>query len=835
MQKHLLYIPLIALSSALALTACSDEVTNTLNPDLPIGEKTPIELSVGGVDTPNAATRAVITDGTGKTMKPFDENTKIFMIMESVYDTNHPDFAGSRDTKYTVTRGDVKKKEGDADGMTVEFVDANQKYWDDAHARSTQLSIWAYAQMGQNYTECSFPQITDGSLDIDNVDQGKFKTDGEIGWQTTQIYPAILSWSVGNPGPNQNPNTLLGQDLLFSNNITEYKDPKDASKIIDHRLRFDFDTRKFPRKEDTWGDNGPKKTELKFYHAMSKITIQLKKGDGFQGNGTDFKLKNSTIDKLHGFNTKGLFNLKDGEFQKINESADITSIPLVEQNPNDASKPYYILQALTIPNIHQFLKAHSSSDVNSRFVSGNKNLATDVMMEFTIDDNKYQITSGQLFDALHLEGKPENALVTNATSNTDNGTYIPLEAGKHYIFTFTVGKTKINNITASVVDWETVEAEPQTPSNARIKLLLEERGTEQKENVAFWKLDDNIPDNQEINDNHAAYNWQTGYTQMGAKYNTDHWESDPSVYWQNSKNFIHFRALMPKTTGVTTESSGDYFSISSSSCVDAEHYNQIAWGAPMLDDGDNETTGSFKWEYEPTKYGFDGKISDVEADPAKHQIYKAIGPTENPIKLILFHVMSGVNIIIKTDATKADKVQLVKSNGGEPETFTRTKVDLVGYYKDGKVLLGSGLVNVDGTVSTYETPYNIPFASAASATDPQYADQKYFFSAVPQSLDNAIDNDLDNVKLYITTPDHNQYKVAMNEVLAKTISSNNLANPYKALTSGDNSGKYPIDRWYPGFKYTYTFTLKKTGITDLQVTILDWETVEADDQVVVIQ
>lgn len=779
MQKHLLYIPLVALSSALALTACSDEVTDTLTPDVPVGEKSPIELSVGGVDSPNAATRAVITDGTGKTLNAFNKDTKIFMVMKSEYDTDHPDFAGAQNTKYNVARGDVAVSKNDATNnwSIVDFDAKNQRYWDDAHARSSMLSIWAYAQMGQSWYNCTFNGI-----------EYKTATDETqpYAWTETEIIPTILTWRASHQAGTdaQNQQSVLAQDLLFSNNLADNGTDKDK------RLQFDFSTRKFPKLGEA---------NMIFYHAMSKITINIKEGDGFDAvSTTDFQFKSNTNVQLNGFNVSGRFDIKKGDFLETVSN----SIPSIYNKGFADGK--YILEALVVPGTNLY-----NSSVPNAF-------------DFIIDNNQYKISAKTLAEAIRAW--------KDADENTPNASFTALEAGKHYIFTFTVGKTQIKNITAQVVGWEDVVADKFDASNACIKLQLEERGTEQKENVAFWKLDDNIPDDHEINDNHTVYNWQTGYSKMGATYNTDHWESDPSVYWQNSKNFIHFRALMPNTTGVTTESSGDYFSISSSSCVDAEHYNQIAWGAPMLDDGDNETTGSFKWNYEPTKYGFDGNISDVEADPAKHQIYKAIGPTENPIKLILFHVMSGVNIIIKTDATKADKVQLVKSNGGEPETFTRTKVDLVGYYKDGKVLLGSGLVNVDGTVSTYETPYNIPFASAASATDPQYADQKYFFSAVPQSLDNAIDKDLDNVKLYITTPDNNQYIVDLKDMLATTVSTQNIANPYSLVGS-----KYKIDRWYPGFRYTYTFTLKKTGITDLQVTILDWETVEAGNQDVVIQ
>ena len=71
----------------------------------------------------------------------------------------------------------------------------------------------------------------------------------------------------------------------------------------------------------------------------------------------------------------------------------------------------------------------------------------------------------------------------------------------------------------------------------------------------------------------------------------------------------------------------------------------------------------------------------------------------------------------------------------------------------------------------------------------------------------------------------------MKDVVATTVSQKNIKNPYTA----DENGKFKIDRWYPGFKYTYTFRLKKKGIEDIKVTILGWEEVEAGNDNVQIQ
>ncbi|MCQ2129837.1 MAG: fimbrillin family protein [Bacteroidales bacterium] len=769
----------ILLMLCAATAACSKE-------DVFVDEtqdgKIPIELSVGGMDSSEPVTRAVITDGTGKTLNAFDVNTKIFMVMKSEYDTGNPDFAGAQTTKYNVARGDVLISENDNTNnrSVVKFDTKNQRYWDDAHARSSMLSVYAYAQKGQStWLNCSF-----------NGKEYKTEADADqpYAWTTTEIVPTILTWRASHLGsPAQDATSVQAQDLLFSNNLADNGTGKDK------RLKFNFSTRKFPQVGEA---------NMIFYHAMSKITIKIIEGEGFkkpEATASDFKFTTSGGNIiLKQFNHTGKFDIKQGEFIDIPSggSSDIPSIYLKSNTPSATdSNPHYVLEALAVPSI--------ANNGASRIVDDRKSLANDVMVEFSIDYNLYQVTHDDLYEALK-----DNV---NATKKSDNGNYIPLEAGKNYVFTFTVGKTRIKNITAQVVDWEDVDAENVTPSNARITLSVEDRSGSTSTGAVTSDMDiyralDEAPS---ITDTYEGYNWTTKYTVDGKAQwkNTtlaydgteNRWSTD--WFWESNKTYYHFRTLSPTTQVVTADAGGDYTAISSASCSNEAGYDQMAWGAPFFDVADD-----YKFTYSTAK-GFDGTGSG-------HQIYKAIGPTKDQIKVLMFHMFSGVHFTIKT-TSGTEKVQLY-----DPTGTKRTKVDLVGYYKDGKVLLGTGLVNTDGTISTEGSPYGVDFASAAYATE--YVDQEYFFSAIPQ--------DLTNVILVITTPDNNQYKVAMKDVKSSSVSNNNIANPYT-----QSGGKYIIDRWYPGFRYTYSFTLKKTGITDLQATIVDWEDVTAGDDDVKIE
>jgi hypothetical protein len=86
------------------------------------------------------------------------------------------------------------------------------------------------------------------------------------------------------------------------------------------------------------------------------------------------------------------------------------------------------------------------------------------------------------------------------------------------------------------------------------------------------------------------------------------------------------------------------------------------------------------------------------------------------------------------------------------------------------------------------------------------------------------------VVLTITTADNNQYFVTMNEVLAATVSSTIIANPYT-----QKNGKYVIDRWLPNFEYTYTFKLSKSGITQISASLAGWESVTSEEETVKIK
>ncbi|MCQ2222181.1 MAG: fimbrillin family protein [Bacteroidaceae bacterium] len=791
--------------SLLALAACKEDALVVETPPIPDSEKTPIELSVGGVDSPNPITRAVITKP--KTdMQSFTENTSLYMLMKSEHVTDNSKVAKvTRTVMFAQPQTDTSKDYSEVNysetATEKNEYDKFVRFWDDSYARESALSILAICTPGMGYGVDLKAWRTGGDNAYANIPWTNINGDDQypsIFWPIAHNTGVTDQLSYSKDKKNRDVSFIKNQDLCFSNNIGDWSGKGDA----DRRLKFDPVTKKFPRAEDQWGD-GAYKTRMIFYHALSKLTFRIKMGEGFTAD--QFVFPTGYNIALSNFYNYGKFKIEDGEFdgntltssviQKIYQRTD------AELTSDEKSTYKYILDALVIPG----------TDMNG------SNASTTDAVTFTIANNQYKLSMAQLYSAFSDAQK---------SGYFDNG---KLKAGVHYVFTFSVSKTSIKNLTASIVDWEDVEASELEASNARIKLNLEERNNGDNSNVLgsgdaftiYRAADDNTG---AINDDYAAYNWTKNYSNADANLGfvaatgttPAHWKTD--WYWDSNKNFYHFRALcqahgtsskIAVATELSTETAGDYLVLSHSE----SNYADILWGAPMLDYAQNETNDSvnLKWNYGPTSKGFDGKEGATS-----HQIYKAIGPTEDAIKLTLFHMMSDVTFNIKTSGeSDPDKVNL--GNG----TTEKTTIELKKIHTAGKLYLGNGLVKgstsevANSTFKFEATP--APNSSTKIITWAGYG-------AIPQ--------DLANVQLVITTPDHNQYIVDLADVVVKSITYDNLANPYKQITEeGPNKDKYQLNRWYPGFKYNYTFKLTKKGITDIQATIVPWETVEAEQEV----
>ena len=732
-------------SSLLSATGCSDE-EHEIIPDIPTEEKTPIELSVGSMGAESATRAITVAPDDNSKLGTLPVGTALFMVMKSEKKNG-----GSSSTKYAVTKGVTEAANESTKESPIDFsADGCTRYWDDCYARDASLSVYAACCPGSTQT------ITIGGKS--NYPYFSMPTTGA--WSSDAVVLTIANWSVS---ANQTDATIKDEDLCYSNNIA---DNSSTSPYTDGRLKFT------PSGTGTSGTFA--KGNLCFYHALSWITFEIKMGDGFTTE--EFKFAEGTNIQLTGFYTSNtVFDIATGDFTGAYSSSIIS---MLSQRAAATDGSMFTLDARVLPTTE--MSTDNKGDI-----------------DLTIAGNNYKLSKKDLLDKISLDDKTNNMLESSK-----------LKPGVHYIFTFKVSKTAVN-ISAKIVEWETVTAEELLPSNARIKLMLEERGEAVTTPLAIYRAEDNP---QSITDSHDGYEWQKGYTANKNIFKDNGsgiWGLENTWYWPNNMTYYHFRGVKPETETISTiadtdptHQNCDFFALQSGTS-----YTDKLWGATMRDKADNETADNFKFIYDKDN-GFDVKNTDVDGN--KSQIYQAIGPSDDHVKLTLFHMMSEVKFVLTTTGeSDGNKVDLGSSEG------QYTTLELKNFYKDGRVLMGTGLVETTGSVTESEIMSNTLTSSNKECS----------YGVVPQ--------DLTGVQVVITTADKNNYIVNLKDVLATTVSENNIKNPYTADNTGETI-KYKIDRWYPGFKYTYTFKLTKKGI-EIKATVVDWETVEASDDEVQIQ
>ena len=634
---------------------------------------------------------------------------------------------------YSVTKGVT----GTADAEKFSPISFSEegctRYWDDCYARNAQLTIYAACSPGSSKV------IEIGGKSV--YPWTSMPTTGA--WSNTAISPTIVDWTVSD---NQTTETLRDEDLCYSNNISKYTL---ESTDYDERLKFDSGTRKF--------DHG----NLCFYHALSWITFEIIR-DTESFTAQEFQFATGTNIKLTNFYTMNTeFDIPTGEFTGAYSSQPIRTMA---QRATATTGSAFTLDALVMP----------TTDMSS---------PTKGDIHLIIANNEYNLSKKELLDKIQ-ESDKTNHLIEEKK----------LKPGVHYVFKLRIGKTKIKDITATILEWETVTADTHTPSNAKVTLNLEDR-TGTKENAYIYRAAETTANiTGDILSEGKGYVWATGYEGPNA-YTASGNTLNSTWYWPDNKTFYHFRAIVPQSApALTTVDGNDCVALAS-----GDTYTDVCWGAPFPEmEPGNPSSNTTKFVYSLTN-GFAGTDG--------HQIHYAIGATESPLKLLLFHMMSDVTFKISSVTGDA----AVDLGDG---TSTTTKIKLKNIYTEGRVQLGNGLVLGTGTQTQTHT---FPSQGGTTLTWSNYG-------AIPQSLAGVV--------LEITTPDNNHYLIDLASVKASAsnISSKNVQNPYAIV-----DGKCTINRWYPDYKYTYSFTLSKKGVTGITCTILEWEEVTADDEVIQIK
>ncbi len=246
-MKKLAY--LLALLTA---TACSND-----DNEVQIDNRTPITFSAtaGTEVVASPITKALATP----TVDGFDNETRIVMLIKS-----HDSSQSQNSDKYTITVAKAAAKNNNI--SFVSFESEYKRYWDDAHGRNSELSVYAVAVENQS--------------DSNVLPNNCLGTNVPASWSESSINYTI-SWDVEKV---QSLTSLNQDNLVYSNNIQT--GGEGGRKLL---ISNTTDNGPLQFEPDNTGTGHGKFNQghMKFNHALTKITVNLTAGTGFQNSFSD--------------------------------------------------------------------------------------------------------------------------------------------------------------------------------------------------------------------------------------------------------------------------------------------------------------------------------------------------------------------------------------------------------------------------------------------------------------------------------------------------------------------------------------------------------------------
>ena len=387
----------------------------------------------------------------------------------------------------------------------------------------------------------------------------------------------------------------------------------------------------------------PVSHRLELKHVLSKVTIQLKAGNGFDANKFT-NLPKVTLSGKKGDNTgvdyaktSGNVNLETGEATSTEPVESLTAQVVFDDDTQKAATATALLYPTS-------LIAGSSDE--------------DVVARLEVDDNVYYIKAEKL-----------RAAINNTDNHTVNGTVGETKVyhtlpGFHYILNVVVDKSGLAGISATIADWETVTAAEDHP--------------------LVHVSDPNVSGGDMKGNSYMLYyseSKNSGFSPSLSKEvnkTSGTWQLTQSIYWPNHLTHYFFRGIMALTsestsvaitestsapTGLNMNNGNPYVEVENGKYEQYTCPSNLLMGKPITG---NQTCGSIDHE-------------EVIMED------KGICARTTPIGLTFQYMMSQVEVILKSETTiDSQKVHL---DGN-------TKVEIVNGYTSGKVYLGT--MSVEG-------------------------------------------------------------------------------------------------------------------------------------------
>lgn len=712
--KKLTYLGLVLCS--VVLTGCSDDIAipNTLSGD---GTKTP--LSVTALLDANASqTRAanmtfdkddellayirhVIWDGPVVAGQTENERISVSADKAPVLVT----FKKGEATMETYNDGDITPiGTGVALGLTSTNtqqtsdltndlgVDGEHIYWDDF---SNASSAYTDLHTADHYLQSYYGYCYNGGTPTTSLTE----TTGVLGWQ-------IIADQSGSNGAEN----FKKSDLLWSAEQTPVR--------YEHKATIGDETR-----------NG---IVLPYTHAMSKVTINVIAGEGFEST-YDFA---TTGAKLNMVRTTCTATAPTATLDYTNSEKHDVTMKKGKLGTTD-SKPSHTFEGIIVPSVLTVgnkLASITGMDGNEYFIYVTDNIITGWTSQ--LEDTDEDIHEGT------AQSRP--------TTRTDDA-QIPggkghqMKSGVNYVLNVTVNKTEVT-VSASILDWNEVEAEG--------------KGTIHFNNDIADKGD--IADSLKL---HGFDIYKSTTTTFGAKATTvrwnkanNEWRYNPVIYWNGDAEY--FRALWnartdtPGTTDVNES-------------LHMENGRDVLWGTTKAHNG-----------------------TDADGKPYVYTEGAALKPRTGDVPLLFYHAMSKITFYLE-DAAKSStnddsKLDLSRATIQLTNLATGGTIDLSdGFIPTGKldaITSGQKAFSEDnGAVPKRMGYYAAKENGTATSYNPSLTLKDYYFT--PQEI-------TDDVMLIITLANGTTYQAKLNTCRSQNGVDGSGNQQYNYVTAWERGKSY---------------------------------------------
>ena len=758
----------LAAASIMALASCSDnagDATYTVgNEDNAIALTLGMDNSLTANNTRSgvAGTRA---EGTTTSYVALKENTAIRMRVEGTW-TGH--------TPEAIVKTSDAKAQAAATGTVYNAVGGYSPmiYWDDygtadpanTAGKTKGLSIYAVA--------------VDGTATAPDVKYTAATTTGDVSakdeWGDDTSSSNLFSWSTEDSGDDG----ILQKDLLVSNNLSGEGNPG----------RLTFDEHKAINRNLAGADAA--QSRLVFKHVLSKITFKLKAADGFK----DYQFANVPkveLTRSHANETEtnycyvaGTVNVRKGEATPTTATATKVTLKKTDTTTDNGGYQVVTEEAVVYPGT-PILSAE-----------------TDIVARVTADGNVYYVTAAQIKKA-----------IDDKLSSVTTDKYLA-RAGYNYVFNVTVKKTAVN-VTATVEDWQYLEAEEVAPViNVSANVGAQGSGTTALGDFSFYRMAD---EEHETTDAYNKYNTSfvsgnyyteevygkvtgDGTPKTCTFYKADDAANAITLYWPDHQTHYHFRGICPRTadseTGKPlvvsynqndgTTSSPNAQGILVKSC----QYNASTFPCNLMIGAPEITANTMCGNQEHTN-------GQGEVDMSQHGVCARTGN----VNLNFRYMMSQVAVTLSTTPEgSADRVDIsgntvVELEGAETEGYVDLHTRTIGSFKSGSTK-GYTLTNTTTDDATCLSRHDC---------------------IIPQSLNG--------LKFKITVKD------SEGNILGIYRTSIADIQVYKTDSDGKPSvTAEKITAWEAGKKYAYYLKLSKTKVV-VTATLTDWETKKANTDI----